>query len=153
MRYRAQLGDFSELDLGLIVGEDAKRENLGLFVRSASSINGNDLEATLINIDQYWLVGGGVERSLDAFGIWLEAAYSFFDSNDSNAQDYWRVSVGADYAINSSLIAALEYHYNGAAVQEDYNEIINRDSKYTGSIFIGRALFNTGVSMVSHTFN
>jgi hypothetical protein len=137
LRYRAQLGDFSELDMGLIVGEDAKRENIGLFLRAASSVNGSDLEATVINIDDYWLAGGGLERSIADFGIWLEAAYSFFDSNDINAQDYWRVSVGADYAINSSIIAAVEYHYNGAGrSQSDYNEIIDRDSKYAPGVYL-----------------
>jgi hypothetical protein len=95
------------------------------------------VEATVINIDDYWLAGGGLERSIADFGIWLEAAYSFFDSNDINAQDYWRVSVGADYAINSSIIAAVEYHYNGAGRKErDYGEIINRDSKYAPGVYL-----------------
>ena len=131
IRYQADIDDFAVLDTGLIIGEDAKKEHSAAFIRGKNSINGNDIEAMYIILDDAWLIGGGIERAIGDFGFWFETAFmkwhekvKFTDANlNSNLKisntikayqdDYWRTSIGSDYAINENIILMLEYHYNG----------------------------------------
>ncbi len=126
IRYQADLGDLAVLDIGLIIGEHAKKENSAAFIRGKNSINGNDIEAMFIALDDAWLVGGGLERAIGDFGFWFETAFMQWHEKVDDLEDltvststpyqnsYWRTSLGADYAINQDIILMLEYHYNGA---------------------------------------
>lgn len=119
IRFQAELGNFSLLDSGVIIGEDGKKENSALFLRSKISIEGNDIETMLIGLDRAWLLGGGLERALGDFGFWLETAYMVFE--DSAIENYLRTSIGSDYAFNESLIGTIEYHYNGVGSIDENN--------------------------------
>lgn len=139
IRYKADVGDFAVIDMGLVIGEDGKKQNSAAFLRGKNSIQGNDIEAIAIILDDAWLLGGGIERSIGDFGFWFEAAY--MDWQQSNNQEknnllenitednsttntlpstgaytenYWRSSIGSDYALNEDVIIMIEYHYNGA---------------------------------------
>ena len=125
IRYKADIGDFAIIEAGLIIGEDAKKQNSALFLRGKNSISGNDIELMAIALDDAWLIGGGLERAIGDFGFWFETAYMNWheqvsDDNYANkdvdpyTHNYWRTSVGSDYAINENIILMLEYHYNGA---------------------------------------
>ena len=155
IRYKADVGDFAVIDMGLVIGEDGKKQNSAAFLRGKNSIQGNDIEAIAIILDDAWLLGGGIERSIGDFGFWFEAAYmDWRQSNNAegNASDvnnslenitvdnfstntlplagaytdnYWRSSIGSDYALNEDVIIMIEYHYNGAGSNnvENYTKL------------------------------
>ncbi len=118
IRYKADVGDFAVLDMGLIIGEDAKKQNSAAFLRGKNSIAGNDIELMAIALDDAWLVGGGIERAIADFGFWFEAAYMSWHEQELDANqvylelesikpytdNYWRNSIGSDYAINEDVI-------------------------------------------------
>lgn len=136
LRYQADLGDFATLDTGLIIGEDAKRENSAVFLRGKNSLEGNDIEGMFIKLDNAWLLGGGLERALGDFGFWFETAYMHLDENASDS--YWRSSIGSDYAISENIILMLEYHYNGAGSSNpnDYIKLLSEEPYQKAGIFL-----------------
>lgn len=136
IRYQVDLDGFSILDSGLIIGEDAKTENSAAFFRGKTSFEGNDLEVMTILLEQAWLVGGGIERALGDFGFWLETAY--MNNNDKQSKDYWRHSVGSDFALVDNIIVMLEYHYNGAGSQDpaDYIDILQQQPYERGGVYL-----------------
>lgn len=152
MRYQAYFGDFAVLDVGLIIGEDAKKENSAAFIRGKNSINGNDIELMFIALDKAWLIGGGVERAIGDFGFWFETAFMDWHQseviNDSliieeatvapYSQNYWRSSIGSDYAIDEDIIISVEYHYNGAGSNEvdDYQVLLDQAPYQKAGVFL-----------------
>jgi len=136
LRYQADLGDFAILDTGLIIGEDGKQENSAAFLRGKNSVNGNDIEAMFIKLDDSWLLGGGIERALGDFGFWFETAYMKMDSPAINS--YWRSSIGSDYALNERVILMLEYHYNGTGSSDpdDYFQLLSQEPYQKAGIFL-----------------
>lgn len=136
IRYRAALGDFSVLDAGLIIGEDANKENNAAFIRSKNSVNGNDFEVIAIYLDNAWLVGGGLERAIGDFGFWFETAY--MDVDDIKTNNYWRTSIGSDYALSNNVITSLEYHYNGAGSDnpDDYLQLVGQFPYQKAGVFL-----------------
>jgi hypothetical protein len=148
IRYKADMGDFAVVDMGLVIGEDGKKQNSAAFLRGKNSIKGNDIEAIAIMLDDAWLLGGGIERAIGDFGFWFETAYMNWQKNDTAKQhtstmeeldanplpsvhptsytdNYWRSSIGSDYALNENIIIMIEYHYNGAGSNnaEYYTEL------------------------------
>lgn len=125
LRYQASLGDFSILDTGVIIGEDAKSDNIAAFLRAKSSFIGNDIEVMYIHLKDVRILGGGIETSISDYGFWFETAFANLQS--SIVDDYFRTSIGADYAINQDTIISVEYHYNGAGSEntEDYISLLN----------------------------
>lgn len=136
IRYQIDLDGFSMLDTGLIIGEDGKKENSAAFLRGKTSIEGNDLETMYIQLEQAWLLGGGIERAIGDFGVWLETAY--MNNNDLDTASYWRHSVGSDFALEDNIIVMLEYHYNGAGSQNsaDYIDILQQQPYERGGVYL-----------------
>lgn len=108
VRYQHYLDDFSIIDVGVILGEDALAKNSAAYVRTKNSINGNDLEFIVIKLEDVELYGGGLQRSLGDMGGWLETTYI-----SAREQSFWRSSIGVDYAFNEDVYTLVEYHYNG----------------------------------------
>ena len=177
IRYKADVGDFAVVDVGLVIGEDGKKQNSAVFLRGKNSIQGSDIEAIAIILDDAWLLGGGIERSIGDFGFWFEAAYmDWRQSNNSegNASEsdisenktfesnslagnivenfaantlpsagvytdnYWRSSIGSDYALNEDVIIMIEYHYNGAGSNnvEDYTELATQAPYQKAGVYL-----------------
>lgn len=78
------------------------------------------------------LIGLGLQTALWDFGAWFEAA------SVSGAQDYWRVSLGLDYAFTESTLAMVEYHYNGAGTDDvaSYLTQTNQVAYTQGGVFL-----------------
>ncbi|MEW6994693.1 hypothetical protein AADZ84_10560 [Colwelliaceae bacterium MEBiC 14330] len=132
IRYKADIGDFAVVDLGLVIGMDGKKQNSAAFLRGKNSFDGNDIEAIAIVLEEAWLLGAGLERAFGDFGFWFESAYMNWQQSTVNEKqihhdsvavatnykgyrnNYWRSSIGSDYALNEDIIVMLEYHYNGA---------------------------------------
>ena len=136
VRYQAALGDFSVLDVGLIIGEDANKENNAAFIRNKNSVNGNDFEVMVIYLDNAWLAGGGLERAIGDFGFWFETAY--MDVDDIETNNYWRTSIGSDYALSQNIITSLEYHYNGAGSDNpaEYLQLLTQFPYQKAGVFL-----------------
>lgn len=132
LRYQMSLGDFALLDSGIVIGEDAKKQNNAAFVRGRDNWNGNDVQVVLIAQDRAWLFGGGVETALGDFGFWFETAYAESDVS------YWRHSIGFDYALNENLITMVEYHYNGAGArsEQDYPALLLQQPYQRGGVYL-----------------
>ncbi len=149
VRYQAALGDFSVLDTGFIIGENAKRENSAAFIRSKNSIDGNDIELIMIYLDDAWLLGGGLERAIGDSGFWFETAYMDVGSYGEN--NYWRTSIGSDYALNEYIIASVEYHYNGAGSgkPDEYLQLVSQFPYQKAGVFLlGKHCLITAVSWI-----
>lgn len=149
VRYQAALGDFSVLDTGFIIGENAKRENSAAFIRSKNSIDGNDIELIMIYLDDAWLLGGGLERAIGDSGFWFETAYMDVGSYGEN--NYWRTSIGSDYALNEYIIASVEYHYNGAGSgkPDEYLQLVSQFPYQKAGVFLlGKHYLITAVSWI-----
>ena len=125
IRYQHYLTDFWFIDAGVITGEDFKTENSGVFVRSQASINGHDIEAVVIQLDNAQLFSIGLQRALGELGSWVELAYLNTDTSNSNVDSYWRSSFGIDYAINEDIFTMVEYHYNGAGGEAPQSYLFN----------------------------
>ena len=147
IRYKADVGDFAVIDMGFIIGKDAKKQNSVAFLRGKNSIAGNDIELLVIALDDAWLIGGGVERAIADFGFWFETAYMNWDEHNTIGSDkytspytnnYWRTSIGSDYAINKDIIFMIEYHYNGAGSRnpDEYNELASQAPYQKAGVFL-----------------
>jgi hypothetical protein len=159
IRYKADVGDFAVVDMGLVIGQDGKKQNSAAFLRGKNSINGNDIEAIAIILEDAWLLGAGIERAIGDFGFWLETAYMDWrqTSIDESAaierlpttalpstiaipytDNYWRTSVGSDYALNEDIILMIEYHYNGAGSNntEDYTELATQAPYQKAGVYL-----------------
>ncbi len=159
IRYKADIGDFAVLDAGVVIGEDGKKENSAAFIRGKNSIQGNDIEAIAIMLDEAWLLGFGLERAIGDFGFWFETAFINWqqshidestaretlsaDSLPSTAlipytDNYWRTSIGSDYALNEDVIVMIEYHYNGAGSKDtnDYTEIATQAPYQKAGVYL-----------------
>lgn len=163
IRYKADVGDFAVIDMGLVIGEDGKKQNSAAFLRGKNSIQGNDIEAIAIILDDAWLLGGGIERSIGDFGFWFEAAYmdwqqsnnqeennllenitedntttSTLPSTGAYIENYWRASIGSDYALNEDVIIMIEYHYNGAGSNnvDDYIKLATQAPYQKAGVYL-----------------
>lgn len=159
IRYQADVGDFAVLDMGLVIGEGGKKQNSAAFLRGKNSVNGNDIEAIAIILDAAWLLGGGIERAIGDFGFWFEAAYMDWQQSsveESQAladvlvntlpsysitpytDNYWRASIGSDYALNEDVIVMIEYHYNGAGSNntDGYSELATQAPYQKAGVYL-----------------
>ncbi len=159
IRYKADVGDFAVIDMGLVIGEDGKKQNSAAFLRGKNSVNGNDIEAIAIILDDAWLLGGGIERAIGDFGFWFEIAYMDWQQSavDENlvieelsantlpstlvtpyTNNYWRTSIGSDYALNEEVIIMIEYHYNGAGSNnvDEYTELATQAPYQKAGVYL-----------------
>jgi len=158
IRYKADVGDFAVVDMGLVIGEDGKKQNSAVFLRGKDSINGNDIEAIAIVLDDAWLLGAGIERAIGDFGFWFETAFMDWHQTSIDegitaealsttalpsttlpySKSYWRTSIGSDYALNEDIIVMIEYHYNGAGSKnvDEYSEIATQAPYQKAGVYL-----------------
>ena len=132
LRFQRPWGDLGEIDIGIVLGEDAKSENSAAFLQLRSNYNGADYHLALIEFADQQLIGLGLQTAIWDLGFWLEAAYV------NGGQNYLRLSTGVDYAFSENTFAQIEYHYNGAG-SEDHNDYLsNLSSKayQRGGVFL-----------------
>lgn len=136
IRYQYYQSELVTWDTGLIIGEDAKTENNAAFIRNTFSFSGTQWEWMWIHLDHADVAGFGFQRSLGDMGVWFETANSQLKTDN-----YWRLSVGVDYAFNEELLGMVEYHFNGAGADDPSQYIstgqINQ-SNHLGVYQLGR---------------
>jgi len=128
VRMRLPLGTLSEMDVGVVSGDDFSIKESAAFVRGRFSVRETDIAPLVIAFKQNLLAGLDAAGSLGGAGLWLECAYVFADifKDHDAGQDYLRVSTGIDYSITEDLYAYIEYHFNGAGTgsPDTYRDLI-----------------------------
>ena len=132
LRYQSPLGDLGELDLGVVLGDDANPEDSALFLQLRGNYRGSDLNLAISRFAQQNMIGAGIQSALGNFGFWLEIATVSGDT------DYTRTSIGLDFAFTESTLGQIEYHYNGAGSKNpaDYVSQFTSTAYQRGGVFL-----------------
>ncbi|MBP17593.1 MAG: hypothetical protein CMQ21_01745 [Gammaproteobacteria bacterium] len=132
IRFQKPLGDLAELDLGIVLGEDADKDNSAVFARAQANWRGSDIAGTLIRFAGQNLVGIGTQSSIGNMGFWFESAYVWGDV------DYHRSSVGVDYSFSTNVFGQMEYHRNGAGQSKasNYFQLADHVGYQKGGVFL-----------------
>ena len=132
IRYQKQIGQLSEIDIGIVLGENGKTENSAAFLKYQTNVSGSDYQVTAIRFAEQNLLGFGIQSSIGDFGTWLEFAAVQGDV------DYNRASIGTDYAISENVFFMVEYHYNGAGSEDTADYIVEQFTKpyQAGGVFL-----------------
>jgi hypothetical protein len=151
IRLRIPLGMMDELDLGFVAGKDFKSANNAFFIRGKTYFLRTDITALLLGFRKHLLIGLDIARAIGGAGFWLESAYvipEFFKENrDPTEKNYWRVSVGIDYNLNSKTYGFFEYHFNspGENQPDKYFTLIPTSAFQDGSVYLfGKHYLNLG---------
>ena len=158
VRIRVPLGPLGEFDTGYVAGEDFEWKYSAAFLRSKFYALKTDFVLLAMAFRENALAGIDITRNIGGASTWCEAAYVWADAADgrtseSEAMDYLRVSVGADYNFNvgTGLYGFFEYHYNGVGANDpaDYlkNVMTNTTAYVDGAVYLlGRHYILPGVS-------
>lgn len=132
VRFQRPWGELGEIDIGVVLGEDAKSDNSAAFLQVRTNRNGTDYQLALIEFADQQLTGLGLQTAIWDLGFWLEGAYVNGDEN------YLRLSTGVDYSFSENTFAQVEYHYNGAGSDDhrDYLSSLDSTPYQRGGIFL-----------------
>jgi hypothetical protein len=132
IRYQSPMGELGELDVGVILGDNADSDNSAMFLQMRGNVAGKDLQLAVSRFARQNMIGAGVQTSLGDFGFWTELAAV------SGDKDYLRTSLGVDYAFTSTTFMQIEYHYNGAGSKEpnDYLTTAMTTPYQRGGVFL-----------------
>ena len=116
LRARIPVGDLSEVDTGIVFGDDFDPRASAGFLRGRFYIDKIDVAPVAVIFKENLLLGLDLARSLGGAGYWLEAGYTFAGilADYKSGENYPRLSTGLDYSFGSRLYAFVEYHLNGA---------------------------------------
>jgi len=132
IRYQTPLGELGEIDVGLVLGKDAKPENSAAFLQIRGNHNGKDLQMALTRFAEQTMLGAGIQTAIGDIGFWFEIANVWGDI------DYLRTSTGFDYAFSENTFAMIEYHYNGAGAKDpaEYLQLLGTIPYQRGGVFL-----------------
>ena len=97
-----------EVDVGIVLGDDGKRDNSAAFVQVSRNFAGKDYNLAYVEYARQSLVSLSLQAEISAMGFWFEGAFVDGDV------DHFRGSTGLDYAFSENTLGMIEYHYNGA---------------------------------------
>jgi hypothetical protein len=152
LRVRIPLGMLSELDVGLVTGDDFEYESSAVFLRGKFYTMGKDISFLFMGFRENLLAGFDLASSLGGAGVWLETAYVWSDllnDDDTNTDDYLRLSIGADYSFGDKTYGFIEYHFNqaGKSNPDDYFNLFNTTAYTEGSVYLlGKHYIIPGIS-------
>jgi hypothetical protein len=153
VRVRVPMGFMGEMDLGCVFGDDFKFENSAAFLRSKFYYRRTDISLLTVAFRENFLAGFDLTRPVGGAGFWLEGGYVLVGALDSDErdqnQDYFRASLGADYALWSGSYLFAEYHFNeaGASQADDYLNRFEKSAYAEGSVYLlGKHYLAPGLS-------
>lgn len=153
VRVRVPVGFMGEMDLGYVFGDDFKFENSAAFLRGKFNYRRTDISLLAVAFRENLLAGFDLTRPVGGAGFWLEGGYVLVGALDSDEhdqnQDYFRGSLGADYALWSGSYLFAEYHFNeaGASKSEDYLNRFEKTAYAEGSVYLlGKHYLAPGLS-------
>ena len=132
LRFQRPWGDLGEIDIGVVLGKDAKSENSAAFLQLRTNHSGTDYHLAIMEFAEQKLFGLGLQTAIWDLGFWLEAAYVNGDEN------YLRLSTGVDYSFSERTFVQIEYHYNGAGSNDhnDYLSNLSATPYQRGGVFL-----------------
>ena len=108
VRFQKPWGDLGEVDIGIVLGADGKRDNSAAFMQISNNFGGADYGLAFIEYARQSLFSLSLQTEISATGFWFEGAYV------EGEVVHFRGSTGLDYAFSENTLGMIEYHYNGA---------------------------------------
>ncbi len=132
VRFQAPVGDLSDIDAGVVLGQDAKKENSAAYLKYTTNRSGTDYSVMLMQFSEQDLFSASFQTTIGDFGFWMEAAVVNGD------EDYTRLTTGLDYGIDEHTLIVMEYHHNGAGRDdpEDYSGLFNTTPYQKGGVYL-----------------
>ncbi len=132
IRFQRPWGELGEIDIGLVLGDDARPETSAAFVQIRTNHEAVDYHLAIVEYARQSMLGVGLQRAMGDLGFWFESAYVDGD------EDYLRLSTGVDYAFSEHTFAQIEYHYNGAGSDspDNYLDSLTTLPYEQGGIFL-----------------
>jgi hypothetical protein len=152
IRVQIPIGVLGEFDTGYVFGEDFAVEKSAFFLRSQLNAVETDFSIVLLGFREHLMTGFEIARGIGGAGFWLEAAYVYanaFDSENGEAENYLRASIGLDYSFGGVAYGFIEYHFSGAGAgePEDYLANLTQPAYSDGGVYLmGRHYFVPGLS-------
>jgi len=154
VRLRVPLGFMGELDAGYVAGDDFEWNRSAVFLRGKYHIWRTDVSAMAVAFRENLMLGLDFARAVGGAGVWFEGAQVFmgtFDDDDSATgnENYFRGSLGLDYAFGGNAYGFLEYHLNtaGRSDPERYAHNLLSTPYTEGSVYLmGRHYLIPGAS-------
>ena len=140
LRLRLPLGDLSEIDGGVILGDGLAFDQSAAFLRIRLHAWQTDLVPTILLFKENLLIGLDLARAVGGAGWRLESGYTWSGALDEESpQDaYLRLSTGFDYSFSGRLYGAFEYHFSGAgaADPEAYPSRLSHPAYTAGAAYL-----------------
>lgn len=153
VRVRVPIGFMGEIDAGYVAGEDLEWKQSAAFLRGKYYLWRTDISALLVGFRENLMLGLDFTRAIGGAGFWFESAHVFTgalsDDDEEYGEDYFRASIGADYAFGSDTYGFLEYHLNTAGNNHPlrYADILAETPYTEGSVYLmGRHYLIPGVT-------
>jgi len=140
IRLKTPLAEMGEIDVGIVLGKDFNADESAAFVRMKTYVFKTDVSFMTMVFKENILLGLDLARSIGGAGTWLEAAHTLANaaSDYRQKEDYFRLSIGADYSVTPRMYAFVEYHYNGAGTgtSSDYLNAANEIAFTEGAVYL-----------------
>ncbi len=142
LRARLPIGFMSELDAGIVAGENFRSAKSAAYLRYKTYVAETDLAAIVVGFREHLMAGFEMTRAIGGAGAWVETAHVWPEllqpRADIRTDGYWRISVGADYSLSANTYGFIEYHYNqpGASDPSDYLTLISGMSYSDGAVYL-----------------
>ena len=141
IRVQIPIGVLGEFDTGYVFGEDFAVEKSAFFLRSQLNAVETDFSIVLLGFREHLMTGFEIARGIGGAGFWLEAAYVYanaFDSENGEAENYLRASIGLDYSFGGVAYGFIEYHFSGAGTgrPEDYLANLTQPAYSDGGVYL-----------------
>ena len=141
IRVQIPIGILGEFDTGYVFGEDLALEKSAFFLRSQLNAIETDFSIILLGFREHLMTGFDIARGIGGAGFWLEAGYVYanaFDSENAEAENYLRASIGLDYSFGGVAYGFIEYHFSGAGAgaPEDYLANLAQPAYTDGGVYL-----------------
>ncbi len=152
IRVQIPIGVLGEFDTGYVFGENLAFEKSAFFLRSQLNALETDFSIALLGFREHLMTGFDIARGIGGAGFWLEAAYVYanaFNSENGEAENYLRASVGLDYSFGGMAYGFIEYHFSGAGTErpEDYLANLTQPAYTDGGVYLmGKHYFVPGLT-------
>lgn len=142
VRVRVPTGDLAELDFAVAGRRHSDREDFGLAFGRAQGVFGGWTGTVLaMRFVDHGLIGTSLAGSAKGAGLWLDAAFTaagLFGTR-VRAQDYARVTVGAEYTLSDGTMLLAEYGWNGAGTERNFSSRLSHVAYRDGRVsLLGR---------------
>jgi hypothetical protein len=152
IRVQIPIGVLGEFDTGYVFGENLAFEKSAFFLRSQLNAVETDFSIILLGFREHLMTGFDIARGIGGAGFWLEAGYVYanaFDSENAEAENYLRASIGLDYSFGGVAYGFIEYHFSGAGARapEDYLANLTQPAYTDGGVYLmGKHYFVPGLT-------